>query len=66
MMAQKIYYYIAKIIQNLTNDEDIQQELWLYVLEGNSPFTIKKQFHYIKEQRLDNNSEKIYGPKEII
>lgn len=51
MMAKRIHGYIAWIIQNLTNDEDIQQELWLYILEGNSIFTLKDQYlKIIKEQ----------------
>lgn len=47
MMKQRINGYIARIISSLTKDEDIQQELWLYVLEGNSPFTIQERYLYI-------------------
>jgi hypothetical protein len=47
MMAKRIYGYIKWTIQNLTNDEDIQQELWLYFLEGNYPFTLQEQYKKI-------------------
>lgn len=59
MMAKKIYGYIAWIIKNLTKDEDVQQELWLYILEGNSPFTL--QDHYNK---IVNKQESFNGFKE--
>lgn len=47
MMAKKIYGYLARTINELTNDEDVRQELWLYLLEGNSVFTIKDHFQQI-------------------
>lgn len=56
MMAKKIYGYIARIIKSLSKDEDIQQELWLYILEGNSPFTLQE--HYIK---ILKEQEIMYG-----
>lgn len=56
MMAKKIYGYIARIIRSLSKDEDIQQELWLYILEGNSPFTL--QDYYVE---ILNKQETIYG-----
>jgi hypothetical protein len=59
MMAKRIYGYIAWVIQNLTKDEDIQQELWLYVLEGNSPFTLQDQYRkIIRDQEFRNGFEK--------
>ena len=61
MMAKRIYGYIAWIIQNLTKDEDIQQELWLYILEGNSPFTLEEQYHKIVRKQ-----EIRYGFKKTV
>lgn len=46
-MAKKIYGYMARTINELTKDEDVRQELWLYLLEGNSVFTIKDQYQRI-------------------
>ena len=51
-MAQKIYGYMQRTINKLTNDEDIRQELWLYLLEGNSVFTLVEHFHTISEHAL--------------
>ena len=61
MMVKKIYGYTTWIIQNLTNDEDIQQELWLYILEGNSIFTLQDQYN-----KIINTMENIDGLEEII
>lgn len=61
MMVKKIYGYTTWIIQNLTNDEDIQQELWLYILEGNSIFTLQDQY-----KKIINTMENIDGLEEII
>ena len=47
MMVKKIYGYIQRTINNLTEDEDVRQELWLYILEGNSVFTLTEHFHEI-------------------
>lgn len=59
MMVKRIYGYINRIIYNLTSDEDIQQELWLYILEGNSPFTLQDQYLTILR-----NQENQYGFEE--
>lgn len=58
MMAKRIYGYIMRIIHSLTDDEDIQQELWLYVLEGNSPFTLQTQYNHIVAKRETYNGFK--------
>jgi len=49
-MVQKIYGYIQRVIWNLTEDEDIRQELWVYILEGNSPLFIKEHFLKIRHK----------------
>lgn len=41
-MKQKIFGYIAREINRLTSDEDIRQDLWVFFLEGNSPFSFQK------------------------
>lgn len=51
MMAKKIYGYITRIIQNLTKDEDIRQELWLFVLEGNSPFHLQNYYKTLTKDK---------------
>ena len=58
MMAKKIYGYIMRIIHHLTDDEDIRQDLWLYVLEGNSPFTLQSQYKKIVKKRENYNGFK--------
>lgn len=47
MMAKKIYGYMQRVINKLTKDEDQRQELWLYLLEGNSAFTLIQYFKKI-------------------
>ena len=42
---------IFQIINNLTEDEDYRQDLWVYLLEGNSPKLLRKHLKNIKEQR---------------
>jgi len=49
MMVKKIYGYMQRTINSLTEDEDIRQELWLYILEGNSAFTLIEYFHKIQD-----------------
>ena len=46
-MVQKIAGYMQRTINTLTKDEDLRQELWLYLLEGNSVFTLVDYFHKI-------------------
>jgi hypothetical protein len=57
-MKQKIFGYIAMEINRLTDDEDLRQDLWLFFLEGNSPFLFKE---YIDS--IDQNDYK-YGVKQ--
>ena len=52
MMAQKIAGYMLRTINGLTEDEDLRQELWLYLLEGNSVFTLVDHFHKISLENL--------------
>jgi hypothetical protein len=40
------------MINELTEDEDLRQELWLYLLEGNSVFTLVDHFHKISLENL--------------
>ena len=58
-------------INRLTSDEDLRQELWLYFLEGNSPFSLKDRLLQIEESEKINNKiisymrwENLYGSKE--
>ena len=42
-------------INRLTDNEDLRQELWLYFLEGNSPFSLETQLFKIeKQEKIDN------------
>jgi hypothetical protein len=55
MMVKKIYGYMQRTINNLTEDEDVRQELWLYILEGNSFFTLTEYFHKITFKQHTRN-----------
>lgn len=50
-MEDKIFGYVLAEINRLTSDEDIRQDLWVFFLEGNSPFLFK--------QYLENTNKKI-------
>ena len=50
-MGRKIFGYMARTINKLTKDEDLRQELWLYLLEGNSIFALITYFHKISLKR---------------
>lgn len=64
MMLQRIRGYIARQIQHLTKDEDLQQELWVHVLEGNSIFSLETHLQkLLKEKKRQRDSEKMYGFK---
>lgn len=55
-MKKKIFGYVMKEINRLTNDEDLRQELWLYFLEGNSPFSFEKHLESIESKiKKENN-----------
>ena len=61
MMAKRIYGYITRIIHNLTNDEDLRQDLWLYILEGHSPFNLEQHYLSLKDQEnKDGFEEKLH------
>lgn len=53
-MKQKIFGYIAREINRLTNDEDLRQDLWLFFLEGNSPFSFKDHLGKILDNDVDS------------
>ena len=53
-MKQKIFGYIAMEINRLTNDEDLRQDLWIFFLEGNSPFSFKDYLDKISYKNTDN------------
>lgn len=49
-MKARILGFVAQEINRLTNDEDLRQELWIYFLEGNSPFTLESELNSIREK----------------
>ena len=55
MMVQKIAGYMLRMINSLTKDEDERQELWLYILEGNSIFTLIDYYKKIAKERNNEN-----------
>jgi hypothetical protein len=65
-MKQKIFGYIAREINRLTNDEDLRQDLWLFFLEGNSPFSFKDHLGTISDKDVDSfvNMELSDGSQE--
>lgn len=66
MKDKKIFGYIMKEINRLTNDEDLRQELWIFFLEGNSPFYFKEHLIIMqeKEDNILNYMESMNGLKE--
>lgn len=63
-MLQKIHGYIAREIQRLTNNEDLRQELWIHILEGNSLFSLEDHLNkLLKERQVKKELEKSYGFK---
>lgn len=54
-MKTRILGYVAQEINRLTSNEDIRQELWVYFLEGNSPFLLKNKLTLIKEKDIKEN-----------
>ena len=66
-MAKKIYGYTTRVINGLTKDEDLRQDLWLYLLEGNSIFTIIDRFQKISlKESIYKSMERQYGTKKIL
>ena len=65
MMLQRIRGYIAREIQHLTSDEDLQQELWIHILEGNTLLSLETHLKkLLKEQRKRKVVESNYGFKK--
>lgn len=62
-MRQRIHGYIAREIQHLTNDEDLRQELWIYVLEGNSILSLEDHLKELLKKRKREAMEHTYGFK---
>jgi len=59
-MEKKIFGYVMMEINRLTNDEDLRQELWVFFLEGNSPFLLKKQLTRLRRHELEEHNNYIY------
>lgn len=49
----KVSTSIAKRINQLTSDEDLRQELWVYYLDGNSPDTFAQHLHTLTHKTLE-------------
>jgi hypothetical protein len=65
MMLQRIHGYIVREIQHLTKDEDLRQELWIHILEGNSLFSLEDHLKkLLKEQKIIQMMEISYGFKK--
>jgi hypothetical protein len=66
-MEDKIFGYVLAEINRLTNNEDIRQDLWVFFLEGNSPFLFKQYIEDMRKKILfQNNMELKYGIKKRI
>lgn len=65
-MKAKILGYVKQEIERLTSDEDLRQELWIYFLEGNSPFLLKRRLNSIKNKIKGNDSVVLYVSMETL
>lgn len=65
-MKKKIFAYTMKTINHLTKDDDLRQELWLYFLEGNSPFSFQEYLNTLKLQQYELNNIITYIDMELI
>lgn len=65
-MKQRILEYITQQINSLTEDEDLRQELWLYFLEGNSPFSLKIKLSSIKVENKKHSDVIAYVSMETL
>lgn len=65
-MKARILGYVAQEINRLTSDEDLRQELWLYFLEGNSPFLLKNKLTSIKKNNKKHASMMSYVSMETL
>jgi hypothetical protein len=64
-MKKKIFGYVTWEINRLTKDEDMRQELWVFFLEGNSPFNFQQHLDKLQEQELKLR-EIFYGTEKVI
>jgi len=65
-MKARILGYVSQEINRLTSDEDLRQELWLFFLEGNSPFSLKNQLTHIQERDLQDANIIMYVTMETL
>lgn len=65
-MKKKIFGYIMREINRLTKDEDLRQELWLYFLEGNCPFSFPQHLSHIQDKQLIDNTILTYVDMESL
>ena len=65
-MKARILGYVTQEIKRLTSDEDLRQELWVYFLEGNSPFLLEHKLNSIKEVNKKNDSIILYVSMETL
>jgi len=65
-MKARILGYIAQEINRLTSDEDLRQELWIFFLEGNSPFCLADKLALIKKQHNKEASVITYVSMETL
>jgi hypothetical protein len=55
MIVNRIYGYTVRVINSLTKDEDEQQELWIYIFEGNSIFTLIEYYKSMTKEKKNEN-----------
>lgn len=65
-MKAKILGYVAQEINRLTNDEDLRQELWIYFLEGNSPFSLEQKLKSLKNKERKHDEKVMYVSMETL
>lgn len=65
-MKARILGYIAQKINRLTNDEDLRQELWVFFLEGNSPFLLEHKLNSIKIENMKHDDTIMYVSMETL
>lgn len=65
-MKAKILGYVAQEINRLTSDEDLRQELWIYFLEGNSPFLLERQLNSIKNKKKEDKNILLFVSMETL
>ncbi len=65
-MKARILGYVAQEINRLTSDEDMRQELWLYFLEGNSPFSLEDKLVSIRNEDKKRTNIMAYVSMETL